>query len=362
MSSSDASPRLPRCFWCLRTFSRFASCSAITMKRVVDSLVFVCSTRTSVSCLATRSRMSEASFWLSPNCARIFSNIRLVPSPSFSSKLRSSSCMRCCSRTMPCVSCGVWRAHTTYARSAKIATRRAMMSHSIRSIVAFHRVGILCLSMGMNISGMDRPDNVDLKKRETLKVLAEAGGVLAVTVAVPGVVAAADYLGSKKNANEQLQNEMHALRMYQLHDTNGVLEANFNEYRKIVRQESDAIRLKDADDADGKKGPDPADYKPKRMEIESRRDFDLRNFDKILIPKLLVLYVKHDTNKSLVEAYKGLFENVDERTQAINKIKKDGENGIDTARIAKIHSKLEYFPDMNSAEAKRSPLSFFAEK
>ena len=216
--------------------------------------------------------------------------------------------------------------------------------------------------MGMNISGMDRPDNVDLKKRETLKVLAEAGGVLAVTVAVPGVVAAADYLGSKKNANEQLQNEMHALRMYQLHDTNGVLEANFNEYRKIVRQESDAIRLKDADDADGKKGPDPADYKPKRMEIESRRDFDLRNFDKILIPKLLVLYVKHDTNKSLVEAYKGLFENVDERAQAINKIKKDGENGIDTARIAKIHSKLEYFPDMNSAEAKRSPLSFFAEK
>ena len=216
--------------------------------------------------------------------------------------------------------------------------------------------------MGMNVGGMDRPDNVDLKKRETLKVIAEAGGVLAVTVAVPGVVAAADYLGSKKNANEQLQNEMHALRMYQLHDTNGVLEANFNEYRKVVRQESDAIRLKDADDADGKKGPDPADYKPKRMEIESRRDFDLRNFDKILIPKLLVLYVKHDTNKSLVEAYKGLFENVDERTQAINKIKKDGENGIDTARIAKIHSKLEYFPDMNSAEAKRSPLSFFAEK
>src|SRR3989338_4736410 len=134
MSSSDASPRFPRCFWCLSTFSRLASWSAMTMKRVVDSLVFVCSTRTSVNCLATRSRMSVASFWLSPNCARMFSNMRLVPSPSFVSNVLSNSCIRCLSNTIPCVSCGVLRAHTTYARSAKMATRRAMMSHSIERL------------------------------------------------------------------------------------------------------------------------------------------------------------------------------------------------------------------------------------
>src|SRR3990167_7168232 len=230
-----------------------------------------------------------------------------------------------------------------------MATSRAMVSHSMPCIVAFHGLVILSVMGKDGIEGgkIHKPADVDQNKRNTLIGAAAFLGTMAVGT---GAVAAADYLGKKKNPNEELENQEHALRVYQQYDTNGVLEANFNEYRKIVRQESDAIRLKDADDADGKKGPDPADYKPKRMEIESRRDFDLRNFDKILIPKLLVLYVKHDTNKSLVEAYKGLFENVDERAQAINKIKKDGENGIDTARIAKIHSKLEYFPDMNRSE------------
>jgi len=215
--------------------------------------------------------------------------------------------------------------------------------------------------MGMNISGMDRPDNVDLKKRETLKVLAEAGGVLAVTVAVPGVVAAADYLRDKKDANEDLGNQMHALRVYEKHDVNGLLKANFKEYKEIVRQESNAINLK-------KTGTDAANFGVKRMEIEGRRDSDLHNFDQILIPQLLVLYVQNGIRKSLVEAYKELFKDpdkgkqTDQQTQAIEKIKKGGVLGIDTERTKKIHSKLEYFPDFNSAEARRSPLSFIAEK
>ena len=239
-----------------------------------------------------------------------------------------------------------------------MATSRAMVSHSMPCIVAFHGLVILSVMGKDGIEGgkIHKPADVDQNKRNTLIGAAAFLGTMAVGT---GAVAAADYLGKKKNPNEELENQEHALRVYQQYDTNGVLEANFNEYRKIVRQESDAIRLKDAGD---KNGPDPADFKPKRMEIESRRDFDLRNFDKVLIPKLLVLYLKNETKKSLGEAYKGLFTDEDERTEAINKIKKDGEGGVDKTRIVKIHSKLQYFPDMNSAETRRSPLSFIAEK
>src|SRR3989338_11690061 len=279
----------------------------MVMKRVVDSLVLVCSMRTSVNCFATKSRMSVASFWLSPNCARMFSNIRLVPSPSFNSKLRSSSCMRCCSRTMPCVSCGVWRAHTTYARSAKIATRRARMSHSIRSIVAFRRLAILSASMG---EGMDDPNKIT---RRAFVAGTAASALGAPAAAQAGII---DTILGRDNI-EDLQDKMHGTNFYMDH-TDGELNGNL---QRLQLEIGDKMRSGGYDKFK-KPGEREQAQKIDQGPIFREREAILAKFDPSLIPQLLVTYIQRGViDKSLVKVYEQLGGDVE-------KVRKQGAAGV----------------------------------
>src|SRR3989344_2333638 len=183
------------------------------------------------------------------------------------------------------------------AKRARFATSSPIISHSMWSIVAFHGLAILCTSMG---EGMEDPSKMTRRgfMAGTVATLAAA--------AVPEAAVAADSPDKTKAGQEGPEHMLHAFREYQRHDTNGLLEKNFSDYQKNVKDESNAIHLK-------KKDADLGQFKVGRMALEVQRDGYLAEFDKILIPKLLALYIQNDLqDKSLVRSYKPLFTNPDE--------------------------------------------------
>ena len=65
--------------------------------------------------------------------------------------------------------------------------------------------------------------------------------------AVPEAAVAADSPDKTKAGQEGPEHMLHAFREYQRHDTNGLLEKNFSDYQKNVKDESNAIHLKKKD-------------------------------------------------------------------------------------------------------------------
>src|SRR3989344_539419 len=167
------------------------------------------------------------------------------------------------------------------AKRARFATSSPIISHSMWSIVAFHGLAILCTSMG---EGMEDPSKMTRRgfMAGTVATLAAA--------AVPEAAVAADSPDKTKAGQEGPEHMLHA----------------FRDYKKNVKDESNAIHLK-------KKDADLGKFKVGRMALEAQRDGYLAEFDKILIPKLLALYIQNDLqDKSLVRSYKPLFTNPDE--------------------------------------------------
>ncbi len=183
--------------------------------------------------------------------------------------------------------------------------------------------------MSESSEGKDREKR--LSRRQVL------GGIVAGTAAAVAGVTAIHFRDANR---EDLEKQYHAARVYMEHD-GGALLKNFQKLQQI------GAKMKET----GQRGTD-ADEK----EIVAEKNKLLEEFDRVLIPKLLVQYAQSNMKqiKSLVQVYVYLGGD-------IKKVRENGPEGIDKKITENIASSMTYdigrLPD-NFGKVTHSPLEF----
>ena len=226
---------------------------------------------------------------------------------------------------MPCVSCGVWRAQTTYASRAKMATSRRIVSHSMSCIVAFHLVGILHLSMG---GGMERPSR---------RTLLAAAATLAADAVVPdkakaGILYDVFGIGPNPEKVRELKNRFYATEKYMEHN-GGELRNNFARLQAIGLEMKEKGAYRNLSQEDRNKMlvelKDP---------IYRERNAYLKEFDSELITDLLVEYIEN----GLTTADQNLISIYERAGGSVDRIRQKGRAGVNAAAVENISSVMIY--------------------
>src|SRR3989344_3384811 len=199
-------------------------------------------------------------------------------------------------------------------------------------IVAFHRVGILCLSM---VEGMDKPSR---------RTFLASTAALAANAAVPDKAEAGvlHWLGICPDPEKvkQLSDRFYASERYMNHN-GGKLRANF------ARLQAIGMEMKGRGAYLGLSQPERDKELAKRKDpIYTERDAYLKDFDPELITDLLAEYIENgftDANQELIR----LFVRACGTPNHILKGGRAGLKPLDIAAIANISSVMPYSLNSN---------------